>query len=429
MSLSRRDWLGATLALGAGCRKRAGAPAPDTVEALIARMTTADAEASLSLVLDVLAAGAPAERVLAASFLLPVVTEGDREDVHAILVVPSIDVLTISMPKAARDLAVAWAAHDAHAWMGPRRGALTNAQGPATIDGMLAAIGNGDAAAAHTAAEAIAARGDLDSVLDALTIEGTRPRADPHGAIYVAQATRFLGGAALPFAPRVVGSVARLLARSPAEGPDPAPFNATIVHPMSSADLAAELRRTPAARLDGLAPESVWGALALLVVETMLVDDSVSGLGPHRTTLLDALAHLHRRAPPAARGLILARAVDWIPRVHARLGAAARPPVSSLEPSEGGYRPGPAMHGEGLFRRALGQAISDERAFVEATRQHTIAHATGEHDFKHPAAVLTLAPHLPDDVRARWLAGASLAFVMRSEGRWAQRDRVTARLR
>jgi hypothetical protein len=366
---TRRSFLQLTGAgaISLACSRRAEPPRRD---ALVQAIAGAAPKEALVHAARSVRAGASVDDLLAAACLAVLTTGGDVGDVHAILVLPSIRQLVAPESGDARWLPVLWAAQNAAAWCG-RSAPLDRGATPFTRDGFAGALAHGDAprAEAHFRSLLRTGRETVE-----LLVEATRPRADPHAAIYAAQAVRFLPLLDAHGAELLLCSVVRYLARSP-------------LRPHTDA------------------PPRDAHALATIATEARLADDAVSGDGVHRTTLLDALLFACAMLPPPERDLAWANASRWF------VPSRPRPPIDAL-------------------RTQLDEAkrLVADPSFRREQRARALHYATGEHDFKYVAAVESVAEHLPREARSDWLATLALAPTAATTTRWRDAEAAAALL-
>jgi hypothetical protein len=376
-TLSRRTFLGTVGALTAcGSPGPARSDADFELAALADAIGRAAAASASALVAEARARGVPLERVLGATWVAPLLHGGLPSDVHAVLVLPAI----ARLPAAGADAwaAAGWAAANATAWCSNARPGETRPAPSPSAASLRSAIAaqDLDAAAAHALALAPAA------AIDALAREALEPRDDVHAAIYAAQLDRV--SPLLPAAelPRAAAHVARYLARDPRWDGELPPIEVAPDDRAAPADLAWAL-----ASGDGIrraSEEAVAGALVLVARAARAGDPSVSGIGVHRTTHLDAMLHLARRLPEAERGAALAKAVRSVVREVASLGGLP-PPMAAAEEAA---RTDPVR-----YRRELAARVARD--------------GRDEHAFKYWAALDALDALVPADVRPALWSGAA----------------------
>ena len=348
---------------------------------------SASRENVLQRVAAALGRGATSEQILTACFALLLEKGADWEDVHALLVVPSIlfHVNSVGL------LPVFWCAANARDWPGQPLGVVSpNASG----DALNRAFAQGDPALADAA---VLHRGV--GVAPLLAIEATRSRPDPHGAIYAAQGARMAPFLGERHRLLWVRSLARHLARTgpPAAAPAVPRFDAR--NTTLPVEIARALRDERAVSLDGLSPDAVWEALAILALGTRFEDPSPSGVGVHQTTTLDALWFICDSAPPAQRAEVLSRSVPFV--------LSVRNPVQAPLP--------PALPPAGLVQPD-----------VEALRREVALKGSGEHDFKYFGAVDAVAPKLSLAFQKQWWSGATRAHPIGSSYRWERAPEAEA---
>jgi hypothetical protein len=276
--------------------------------------------------------------------------------------------------------------------------------------GLSRALQEQDQQAAAVAFSSLLGQG-VEAAAAELRIEASRRRADPHGAIYAAQATRALSWIGDRYAEPVLRSVARYLARSGPPARDrPEPLRLNEADTTSPHEIAAALLATPLISLDGLSGQSIWQALCLIAVDTRLSEgyttNLTGGRGLHQTTLLDALWFIYDHAPPVDRPSILTDAVSWLLSLRSQ-------PAVPLERHD-------------AFARALARLQNDSTRFVEGLRSEVAQKGSGEHDFKFFAAVAEVAAKLTAPVRERFWAAAALAHPIGSADKWERADEASS---
>jgi hypothetical protein len=292
-----------------------------------------------------------------------------------------------------------WGVCNAQLWSGKRRTPPSLRRASTSLN---TALQETDPAAAEAASTALIAAVGRKRAVEQLREAATRPRPDPHGAIYAAQMTRMLPELPPRFLEPVLGSLARYLARTGPPEDDAPPVAFNELDSTSSSEIADALRATPQVSLDGFSSRAIWEALARLAPETrMAKDSSVTTPGVHCTTLLDALWLLHDCAPSVERPQILQRAVRAVMALY-------RAP--SQIPSQ--------------FESALAEAERDATKFLQNARVEVALKSTGEHDYKYFAAVEAVAPRLGPEARGRWLAALALAHPIGASDRWHRAEEV-----
>ncbi len=391
-----------------------------TLDDLVDGLARASLDTIVADTAEFLARGASPSQLLAAAFLAPILTGGDGEDLHALLVVPSIDehfVATPSLrsrsPVSRRLLPVFWAVWNAKLWTKRERvDARDSTPLVAEPDEALAdafAEGDEDHAAA-AAASLVRARG-VEVAAARLGVEASHRRGDPHVAIYAAQAARSLTRLCPSHGEVVLASVARRVARAKRrEHGIVAPIRVDESDATPPEAIASQLAASSEPGLEGVRADAIWQALALFSIDTRLDDGKTNndggGRALHQTTLLDALWFVYDRASPLDRPYVLADAVERTLEVR----SAAR-----QERSE-------ALAGP------LSRLRADSDGFLEDLRDEVAAKATGEHDFKFFGAAEAIAGRLAGDLRERWWAAASLADPIGTKNRWHLADEASARL-
>jgi hypothetical protein len=422
----RRHILGAlTAACGAGLfawrirARRRPRPGID-LEGLVTLIAEASPAGILVAVADALAAGAPAERLLRAAALAPVLTGGDG-DVHSIAVQPAIaSLITRGRSPVERLLPVFLGVALAKDWTAPTIARSEPATSALDWPGerLAEALQVGDVGTADRAAAALVKVSGPTVCAAVLRFAASAERADPHGAIYAAQATRLLPGLEPRHATALLRSVARHLGRigtPQADDPSLPRFSATDGTPATA--IAEALRGSEGSLPDGLSPQAVWDALAWLAVDARVFQSEATGLSVHRTTLLDALHLTYRLAAADERALILQRAVRWIstftsPRVRAARADRLAPAAASASVALDG--PGDEL----AYRRALSLVAGDRAAFVDEVRRRVTLRGSGEHDYKFFAAVEALAPHHGPEVARALTASHAATWVVRAHAGW-----------
>lgn len=271
---------------------------------LIDHLIASDAEAALHIAAAPLAAGLPPERVLDAAFLMPMWTNGDMSDIHAMAAVPAVMRLVTgdgatdgaTDGDAKRLMPVMWAVSEAHAWSGKARAAA-----PPQND-------------------------DLAEVTEACSA----PRNDPHVAIWAAQAGRMVERMPEHRA-MIAGSVAAY-----------ADAHEQPLHVTTSST------------------SEPFTALAMMCIDARLTDRTETGLGVHLTTLLDALWRLDS---PHATAWVTELSDRHRPRLDvpaSQLGETAGDPFA-LAPSDpiAAYRAalGAVARDERQFRREVRRRV------------------------------------------------------------------------
>jgi hypothetical protein len=381
--LSRREVLGAGAATAGllACRPKAD------VGALADMLLGSSRDAILQRVAKAMERGATAEHILTASFVALLDKGADWEDVHGLLVVPSI----LFHVRSAGLLPVFWCAANAVEWPGHP---YALAPRPVAGDELARAFAEGDLAMADAAVLSLGLAAE-----PRLAMEATRGRPDPHGAIYAAQGARM--ASFLDERRRLLWlrSLARHLARTGPAAPEPPPLRLEPANTTSSVEIARALRDGRAVSLDGLSPGALWEGLALLALGTRYQDPSPSGIGVHQTTLLDALWFLYDNSPPAQQATVLARAVPFVLGVQNPVQA----PLPLRLPPEGEARPD-----------------------VEALRREVALKGSSEHDFKYFGAVEAIAPKLSVAFQPKWWTGAARAHPIGSAYRWERAPEAEA---
>jgi hypothetical protein len=266
------------------------------------------------------------------------------------------------------------------------------------------------------------ARADADLILRC-----AQPHADPHVAIWAAQAERMRAVWTKHEAPLLasVRAYEDRHARMPASAP---PLRIDDADTTSAAEIARALRDAAQTPVDGVSSHALFEALALLSGETRLTDDEPTGLGVHQTTLLDALWRIHDGAAPATRPGIAAHALQWLLLLVQSHGRRLPAPITDLTELAGD--PFALARHEPLrgYRAALAATARDERTFLSTVRARLLERGDDAHDFKYWDAVVSIADRLAGANRARWLATLVAADTVRTDAHWSQRERALALL-
>ncbi|MEO1273425.1 MAG: hypothetical protein AAFX99_35515 [Myxococcota bacterium] len=345
--------------------------------------------------------------LLNAVFHAPILTASDYSDVHVVLVTDAIRVLTHAGTPHERLMPLFWVMAFASEWVQPG----TLAPPSQTTTNMVSAdegqerlfqafdARNQDAA--DSAVAALVEIAGLERALDALAVGGCIACTDPHRMIYVAQAARGLGVFGDKHAKAVLRSVARHMARSATPRQD----NILLAHhtlhgrdipapPLgdnSESDEAStrllwsylrEHREHEVGDLigemlvAGVPVEAVWDAIILTALESLMADTSISGMGVHLTTLVDALCFAYARATNIAdRRVILLQSAAWA----ARLSQIRQPldPMTPLAPPDN--LNALKQPSEEVHRRTLGLAQTEQGriAFIRRLITSTTLGAMG----------------------------------------------------
>lgn len=413
MNLTRRAVIAGTIAGGGAVGaamylRRSKRAEPFDLEPLIDSICLASPKTVLTVAADALSKGASLEQLLWAAFLAPLVTGGEGEDVHSMLVVPSIQRHFMQRgQKLEQWLPALWAVCNAQSWSKRERMVMPSGSGSLTEISVRLSRGlrERDVPAADATVAAMTATSGVQATAARLRLEASFGRADPHAAIYAAQASRALSHLDARYAEPLLRSVGRYLARSGPPAPEPDELRLVAADTTSPDEIARAMIEAPTSSLDGLSSRAIWEALALLAIETRYAEDSPTGPGVHDTTLLDALWFIHDQAAEAERTRILARAVQAVVAL---------------------YRPATAAKRADEVRRAQVQVRSHPSRFVDGLRTEVALKGVGEHDFKYFAAVEDISPRLSPLVRERWLAAAVLAHPIGSASQWERRTEVEA---
>lgn len=375
--VTRRHFLGACCTgLAAGVMLYGQSRGPG-VDLLVDQYRKASRTEVLDLAVQHLHSGVPVRDLLCAAFLLPILTGGDVGDVHASMVVPAIMDLVAQTPTAHAGLPVVWALSNAHAWS---RVEKIQRHVPALADpgGALSqALEQGDADAADAAAATMLSQEGEEPVMRGLLLEATRPRTDPHAAIFAAHVHRMApqwnhqqhGHAAL-----------RALAR-----------HLAVRRPL--------VLETSAPPPTGAHPD--WSDAVAQATGARMAETTTSGPGVHQVTLLEALVHLWRAAHGPDQVTAFSRAQQWLAHAAAQQPSAALPLENAAQ-------------------------LAGSEA-VRLARARVVEHGADPHDFKYLWAVANLVadPATRAAVAASALLSPSL-FVLRAD--WPERAAVGAAL-
>ncbi len=429
--------VGASAALGASAligrwegRSDEAAPAParhdldSRVDALLASAS----DDVLAVAVRMLHDGASLSELLGLATLLPLLTGGDGEDIHALATIAPITELALNeaLPEVERQLAALWAVESAHAWAQPQRVALALEPLDHDLAGLRAHLDADDALQAKRAADTLVSWRGLDAAMALLRTHATRRQNDVHVPIWAFMAGQLVETVG-EYAPLLARSVAAYATRD-AEIDAPPRLLATDEEASVSAfEVMRALDWAPRTSLDGVSSQTLWEVMALRAVETRLADTSASGLGVHHTTSVDALWSIWKQAAPEERPEMLARAVRRTLERRAPVLGATR--VTELEPSvDDPFErvdddPVPA------YRAALHALSVDEDGFIDRVNRHVLSHATEPHAFKHWSSVLRIAGRSRASVRHPVLASMMASHVMRSRSTWWRREEATRLLR
>lgn len=427
MGISRRGWIGgaaAAAALGAGAwllgRPREDSlGTADDLDGFLDDFLRSEPEECLGVVVERIASGMPRDLVLAGLMVAPAISGGDASDVHAMAVMPSVRrMCEEAMTERERAVPLLWAAANAHAWSGRARDVSVLVPPAAPEDTLSAALARGDGPGAERAAAWLAEREGPEAAVATLALEAARERDDPHAAIWAAQSRRLLLDSR-HHASAVVRSIARCVARRGGPPGGAARLVPDESDPITGAELARAIRSDPDVPLGGVRSKALFEALALLTVETRLVETSASGIGVHQMTLLDALFGIWATAGAEAKHTVLSTAVAWIVRLH-RGNARGAPEASALTELAGDPLQLATEDPVRGYRAALGALARDEAAFLASVRARVAERVDDAHDLKHWCAVLDVADRLDGEVRARVLGSLALVWPVRARTRWSR---------
>ena len=361
-----------------------------------------------------LRSGSSVETMLAVGFLAPILSGGDREDIHMMAALPCVQQL---IGGAQTPVGVLWGIDRSRMWCGRER-VSDERPSRATQGALRSAIVRGEPDAARgLAARRIEDGARAADVMDRLLEDACVARRDPHGVIFAAQAARMLDGPAAERLADVVGSVAYNLARREARAINAPPLRTEPEGDVTAEEIAAALRIDPSAPLPGVAENEVLGALAILAAEMCLADPVPTGDGLHRVTLLDALVFAHARLDGDRRDAALGSAVVWLASDYGTLVGADAVPLPAIEPSSERYRTGERLSAAETCARALGTDVARLRA---SARSYVLEHAESAHDYKLWSAAEHVADAIPARLRHRWLAACTSTFFFRHDSEWVR---------
>ena len=147
---------------------------------------------------------------------------------------------------------------------------------------------------------------------------------------------------------------------------------------------------------DGIAPESLWDAVALAGNELMLLEPGIVPL--HAVTSANALHYIFRNAAdPATRSLALLQASGWVPLFRGRMSVEVDSEIDRIEPIP------PSTVGEEAVEAIFSEISRDHRkaaamtvgyieaggsadAIFAAARRAIFRKGRDSHDYKYGAA-------------------------------------------
>jgi hypothetical protein len=383
---------------------RTGSRAPVTRDQLAGIISRSSQQDVLALSARAAESGASAEDLLAAAYLALLGTGGDAGDVHAILAIPSIHSLTERARGVARWMPTLWAVVNANLWCRDRVTAAAPPRTEFSRDAFENALRDGDVARAEGGFLALLGSAGVEVAIAELLLEASRPRIDPHAAIYAAQAVRALRFIGRANAELVLCSVVRHLARSAIRGGSTTMRGHLDSASSSSMGLSPPLESGDAAVIDPtLYGDFPADAMIVGALEARTRDGEASGLGVHQTTLLDALLFCVTSSRAPTKSSVVSQSVRWLEAQVREIDTTA----------------------EGIYdsnRRALARAEerleADEPGFLAEHRERLVRNGSGEHDFKYFAALDSIAGQLRPGLRRRWTAAMVLARTSNTTSSW-----------
>ena len=441
------------------------------IEPIVRLLEETPREKLLEKVADRIRGGLSYRELLAALLLAGVRNVEPRPSVghkfHAVLVVNSAHLASISSPDEHRWLPIFWAldyfkesqAEDEQerGWtMAPvDESALPSAR--RARKAFIKAMDNWDVEAADAAVVALARSASSDELFELFSRYGARDfRSIGHKAIYVSNSWRTLNCIGWHYAEPVLRSLAYALlmheGSNPAQRDDAAdlPGRENLarvgeIRPTwrdgqlddgATESLLSTLRNEPPKAAPaqvvellnaGVAPQSVWDALFSGAGELLIRQPGIVAL--HAVTTTNALRYaFETSADDETRRLLMLQNAAFLPMfreaMHGR-GSVEDFQITDLQPAEAEGEP-PALldsildhiHGEPMTaaREVLTYLHSDARAepLIEAARVLIFLKGTNAHDYKFSSAVLEDYYHLSP----RWRDGflASSVFSLRGTG-------------
>jgi hypothetical protein len=375
---------------------------------------------------------------------------------HAVLVVNSAHLASLSSPDAERWLPIFWALDyfkDSQAATardtGWRMGPVDEAKVPAARKARQAftdAMDNWDEAAADAAVAGLARSAGANEVFELFCRYGARDfRAIGHKAIFVANSWRTLQCIGWQHAEPVLRSLAYALVSH--EGDNPAHRDGASDRPWRrNAELATKIRAewqegkpNAAATADmlatlrqgsdadacakvveclnrGVAPQSVWDAMFTGAGELLMRQPGIVGL--HTVTSTNALAYAYRASGnDETRRLLLLQNAAFLPLFRGAMegrGKVGDRRIDQLEPAAQGEA---SQSVERLFAEvskdrtsAAGQALlylkdhPRPKELIDAARVLVFLKGNDAHDYKFSSALLEDYYHVSADWRNRYLA-------------------------
>jgi len=444
-----------------------GVPLRPEIEPLVRLLEDTPRERLLEEVAQRIKGGTTYQEVLAALLLAGVRNIQPRPQVgfkfHAVLVVNSAHLASISSPEEHRWLPIFWAldhfkgsqAQDVSEgdWtMQPVDEAALPAPEKAKQE-FIAAMDAWDEAKADAAVAALARSAKKEDLFELFCRFGSRDfRAIGHKAIYVANSWRTLGEIGWQHAEPVLRSLAYALLQhedgNPAQDDRPADrpgrenvarakrfrdgWQAGQVDDGAAAELLAALHRgSPAEACElvvalinrGVAPQSVWDALLVGAGELLVRQPGIVGL--HAVTTSNALRYAFEASTSDEnRRLLLLQNAAFLPMFREAMqgrGRVAETELTALEPAPlSGDQPAEAeilaevsRDPMTAARKVLSYARqhSDPKPLIDAARLLVFLKGNDAHDYKFGSAVLEDYAHVSPKWRERYLAAGAFNLV------------------
>jgi hypothetical protein len=393
---------------------------------------------------------------------------------HAVLVINSAHLASLSSPDADRWLPIFWALDhfksaqaDEKKTSGWTMGAVDEPAVPPAHKARAAfveAMEKWDDATGDAAAAGLARGGAAHEIFELLARYAARDfRSIGHKAIFVANGWRVLESVGWEHAEPVLRSLARALLAH--EGQNPLGGDAPADRPWKfNRERAAKIRADwRAGKIDdaatrellsalreasddgasaqvveilnrGVAPQSIWDSLFAAAGELLMRAPGIPSL--HAVTTLNAVRHLFATSgDDETRRLLLLQAASFLPMFRetaARRGKLAEVKIDGLEQAAPGEKPVEEIFADvsrdklSAARKALGYLKDgDAKALIDAARVLIFLKGMDSHDYKFSSAVLEDHGHLSPAWRDRFLA--SSVYWLKGSG--APDNKLVGRIR